>query len=146
MDAALLSTLSALAGTAIGATSSLFSTWMTTQAQARAARLAAERAKREEIYGRFMEELAQLYASALNEVGVDYQRLTSAFALKGRIALYASPSVERASHDALRFVVDLALGPQRGPEEMRAMMDEREANVIDRFAQACREELRALAL
>ena len=75
MDAAILPTLAALAGTAIGAMSSLFSTWMTTQAQARAARLAAQRAKREEIYGRFREELAQLYASALNAVGVDYQRL-----------------------------------------------------------------------
>lgn len=35
MDAALLSTVSALAGTAIGARSSLFSTWMSTQAQPR---------------------------------------------------------------------------------------------------------------
>jgi hypothetical protein len=115
LDAAILSTVSALAGTAIGALSSLFSTWLTTQAQARAARLAAERAKREDIYGRFMEELAQLYASALNQVGVDYQRLTSAFALKGRIALYATPPVERAAHDALRFVVDLALAPPARP-------------------------------
>ena len=71
MDAAILSTVSALAGTAIGAMSSLFSTWMTTQAQARTARLAAERAKREEVYGRFMDELAHLYASALN-VGRDH--------------------------------------------------------------------------
>jgi hypothetical protein len=49
MDAAILSTFSALAGTAVGAMSSLGSTWMTTQAQARAARLAAERAKREDL-------------------------------------------------------------------------------------------------
>ena len=146
MDAAILSTVSALAGTAIGAMSSLFSTWMTTQAQARAARLAAERAKREEVYGRFMDELAHLYASALNEVGVDYQRLTAAFALKGRIALYASPPVERAAHDALGFVVDLALGPPRAPEDVRAMMDQSDANVIDAFAQRCRDELQALAL
>ena len=71
--------------------------------------------------------------------------MTSAFALKGRIALYASAPVERAVHDALRFVVDLALSPPRGAEEMRAMMDQREANVIDACAQACRDELRALA-
>jgi hypothetical protein len=144
MDGALLSTVSALAGTAIGALSSLGSTYMTTQAQARAARLAAERAKREDIYGRYMDELARLYASALNSVGVDYERLTAAYALNGRIALYASDPVTGAADAALRFIVDLALGPARSPEEMRAMMDHSEANVIGAFARSCREELQAI--
>ena len=65
MDGALLSTISALAGTAIGAISSLGSTWLSTKAQTRAARLTAERAKREDIYARFMDELARLYATRL---------------------------------------------------------------------------------
>ena len=39
MDTAVLSTLSALSGTVIGAISSLGTTWMTTKAQARAARI-----------------------------------------------------------------------------------------------------------
>ena len=144
MDAAILSTVSALAGTAIGALSSLGSTWMTTQAQARAARLAAERAKREDIYGRFMDELARLYAGALNNVGVDYEKLTNAFALNGRIALYASEPVNEAAVQAMRYIVDLALGPKRSPEEVRAMMDQREANVIGAFAECCRAELQGL--
>jgi hypothetical protein len=144
LDAAILSTVSALAGTAIGALSSLGSTWMSTQAQARAARLAAERTKREEVYGRFMDELARLFASALNNVGVDYEQLTSAFALSGRIALYASEPVNEAASQALRYVVDLALGPKRSAEEMRAMMDNRDANVIGAFAERCRAELRTL--
>jgi len=145
LDAAILPTVSALAGTAIGALSSLGSTWMTTQAQARAARLAAERAKREDIYGRFMDELARLYAGALNNVGVDYEKLTNAFALNGRIALYASEPVNEAAVQAMRYIVDLALGPKRSAEEVRAMMDEREANVIGAFAERCRAELQGLA-
>jgi hypothetical protein len=144
MDAAILSTISALAGTAIGALSSLGSTYLSTQAQARAARLAAERAKREDIYGRYMDEMARLYASALNEVGVDYERLTNAFALNGRIALYAGQPVVDSADSALRFVVDVALGPKRSPEEMRAMMDRSEANVISAFARSCRDELQAM--
>ena len=136
--------LSALAGTAIGALSSLATNWLTTGAQARAARLAAERAKREEVYGRFMDELATLYAAALKSEGVDYDRLTSAFALTGRIALHASAPVSLAAEAALRCVVDLALGPKRTGEEMRAMMDQDEANVIRAFAQTARDELQAL--
>jgi hypothetical protein len=143
MDAAILSTFSALAGTAIGALSSLGSTWMTTQAQARAARLAAERAKREEIYGRYMDELARLYAGALNSVGVDYDQLTSAYALSGRIALYATPPVLESANRAMRIIVDIALGPKRTPEEVRVMMDQQDADVIGAFAENCRIELLA---
>ena len=141
MDSGILATLSALAGTAIGAVSSLATTWMTTNAQARAARVAAERAKREEVYGRFMDELARLYASALNNVGVDYERLATAYALSGRIALYASQPVADAADRAMRFVVDLGLGPARSPEDMRTMMEQPDANVIAAFATACRREL-----
>ena len=144
MDSGALSALSALGGTMVGALSSLSSTWMTTRAQARAARLADERAKREDLYGRYMDEIAHLYAAALKSVGVDYERLTSAYALSGRISLHAGDAVVEASDNALRYVVDLALGPTRSAEEMRTMMDDRSANVISAFAKACREELRTL--
>jgi hypothetical protein len=145
VDPALLSTLSALGGTAIGALSSLGSTWMSTQAQTRNARLAAERAKREELYGRFMDELARLYADALDNKGVDNERLTGAYALNGRIALYATEPVNLAAENAMRYIVDLALGPKRTAEEVRVLMDQPEANVIRAFAECCRAELRGIA-
>ncbi len=145
MDPAVLSTISALSGTVIGAISSLGTTWMTTKAQARAARIAAERSKREDLYGRFMDETAKLYASALNHVGVDYERLTGLYALSGRIKLYASAEVANGANDALKFLVDLSLKPPMSAEDMRIMMDSTDANIIDRFATACRAELANLA-
>jgi hypothetical protein len=144
MDPGILSTVSALAGTVIGAVSSLGTTWMTTKSQARAARAKEERDKREDLYGRYMDELARLYASALNNVGVDYERLTVIYALNGRITLYATQRVADAADAAMRFIVDVALGPARSHEEMRAMMDQASANVIGGFAKACREELQAI--
>ena len=145
MDQAILSTISALAGTVVGAVSSLGTTWMTTKSQASAARIAAERAKREDLYGRYMDELARLFSSALNSVGVDYERLTAAYSINGRITLYASQPVADAAAGALRFIVDLALGPARDPAEMRRMMDEPGADVIGIFARACRTELQAIS-
>ena len=76
-----------------------------------AARIAAERAKREDIYGRFMDELARLYAGALDNAVVDYERLTTAYALNGRIALYAR-SRQRGRGKAMRYIVDISLGRQ----------------------------------
>ena len=53
MEAAYISGLAALAGTAIGGLTSFTTSWMTQQAQVRAQRLANERDKREALLGRF---------------------------------------------------------------------------------------------
>jgi len=50
MEAASLSALSALAGSAVGALSSLATTWLTQNAQSRVAHLNQQRAKREALY------------------------------------------------------------------------------------------------
>ncbi|MBM4270275.1 MAG: hypothetical protein FJ144_27330 [Deltaproteobacteria bacterium] len=144
MDAGIVSAISALAGTSIGALTSLASTWMTTKAQANAARIAAERAKREELYGRYMDELAVLYANALNNTSVDYDRLTIAYGLSGRIGLSATQPVAEGAIEALRIIVDIALGPCRTQQEMREMMDQPGMNVISAYAKLCREELEGL--
>lgn len=141
MDMGVVSAISALAGTSIGAVSTLGSTWLTTKSQAKAAWIAAERTKREELYGRYMDELAVLYANALNNTSVDYDRLTIAYALAGRIGLCATQPVADGAIDALRVIVDIALGPCRTQEEMRAMMDQPGMNVISAFAKKCRNEL-----
>ena len=145
MDTAVLSTLSALSGTVIGAISSLGTTWMTTKAQARAARIAAERAKREELYGRYMDELAKVFSNALKSSGMDYDQTIGLFALSGRISLYSSQNVADSAAAALKFVVDLALAPAHSAEQTRELMDRPEADVIGNFARACRAELAALA-
>ena len=65
MEAAYLSALSALAGSAIGATASLTTTWLTQRYQERSQRLAQERARRERIFGEFIDHLAAVRRRAL---------------------------------------------------------------------------------
>ena len=60
MEAAYISALAALAGTAIGGLTSFATSWTTQQAQVRAQQLANERDKREALFGRFLEEAAKL--------------------------------------------------------------------------------------
>ena len=45
---------------------------------------------------------------------------------------------------ALKFVVDLSMRPQLSDAGVRTMMEDAKANVIDKFARACRTELIAL--
>ncbi|GBD49843.1 hypothetical protein [Methylopila sp. Yamaguchi] len=56
MDAGYISALAALAGSAIGALASLDTTWLTKHAQERATLLVQDRARREALYGEFIQE------------------------------------------------------------------------------------------
>ena len=71
MEAAYLSALSALAGSAIGATASLTTTWLTQRYQERSQRMAQERARRERIFGEFIDQASQLYADALSHTPLE---------------------------------------------------------------------------
>jgi len=146
MDSSIISTAAGLIGAIIGGLTSFMTSWVTQNVQARNQRLASETARRQELYGAFMDELAALYASALRADTVNYGDLVRVFALRGRITLMASAPVIDAAEQAMKFVVDLYLGPPREPKEMRAMMDQSNADQIGAFARTCREEMRAMGL
>jgi hypothetical protein len=146
MNPADLSAISALLGALIGGLTSFLTSWVTLRLQARQARLAAERTKREDLYGAYMTELAILFGEALTSTSVDFAKLTKAFSLKGRITLVASPAVLASADAALKFVMDLFLGPPRTAENVREMMDDRSVDPIGDFARVCREEMRTLGL
>jgi hypothetical protein len=146
MDQAYISTIAALAGTVIGGLTSFLTAWVTQNVQARNQRLATETAKRQELYGAFMDELAVLYSHALRSNEMEYANLVKVFALRGRISLVATPAVAESADAAVKFLVDLYLGPPRTPEQVRAMMDNQTQDQIGEFALRCRSEFRDLRL
>ena len=111
MDAAYISALAALAGTAIGGLTSFATSWTTLQAQARAQRLAAERDARAALFGRFLDEAAKLYADALQNRRDDTTGLIGIYALINRIRLLSSPQVVEAADTVARIIVDGYLAP-----------------------------------
>ena len=146
MNLAYLSTVSALAGAIIGGVTTFGTSWLTHTAQVKSARLAAERARREELYGRFAEELALLYSFVLGDEGLSYSKLVTITGLRGRIILLATPEVVESAERAVKFIIDLHLGPRLTREEVRQRLEERSLNAIGDFARCCRQELIALRL
>jgi len=132
MDAAYISALAALAGTAIGGLTSFATSWTTQQAQARAQRLAAERDSRAALFGRFLDEAAKLYAEALQNRRDDITGMIGIYALTNRIRLTSSPQVVEAADTVCRIIVDTYLAPNMTLEEMRA-------NWIDRHVDPLRD-------
>jgi hypothetical protein len=125
MDSAYISTLSALAGTAIGGVTSFATSWITQHTQSRLARLTAERARRDELYSKFLEEVARLYSHAATEEKIDHSNLVGTYALRGRILPQSSPEVAESADAVIKVLIDLYIAPNRSDEEWRKALDDK---------------------
>ena len=144
MDAAYISALAALAGTAIGGLTSFATSWMTQHAQTRAQRLAAEKDARAALFGQFLDEAAKLYSDALQNRRDDTITLMGIYALKSRIHLVSSPQVSEAAEAVTRSIVDKYLAPNITLAEMRTNWVEGHMDPLRDFSEACRQELETL--
>ena len=126
----------------IGAVSTFATSWMTQTAQARTARLNAERSRRDELYGKFMEEAANLFSHAATEEQVDFSRIVSIYALRGKILLQSSEEVTQQADEIIDRLLTIYLSPNRSPEELLA--ESRRRDFMKPFARACRAELSGL--
>ena len=141
MDAAYISALAALAGSAIGGLTSFATSWTTQQAQARTQRLAAEREARAALFGRFLDEAAKLYSDALQNRRDELTALIAIYALTNRIRLMSSPRVVEAADTVCRIIVDAYSAPNMTMEDMRANWIDRHVDPLRDFSEACRQEL-----
>ena len=142
MDAAYVSALAALAGTAIGGLTSFVTSWMTQHSQAKLQRIASEREKREVLFGRFLEEAARLYVDAMQNKPDDPMAMINIYALANRIRLISSPRVVESADTLTRIIMDTYLAPNMTIEQVRARWIEGNVDPLRDFGEACREELR----
>jgi hypothetical protein len=141
MEAAYISALAALAGTAIGGLTSFATSWATQQSQAKAQRLASEREKREALFGKFLDEAAKLYADSLQNKREDLSALIAIYALANRIRLISSKRVVESADTVNRIIFDSYLSPNMSLDEVRANWVDRQVDPLRDFSEACRDEL-----
>jgi hypothetical protein len=141
METGYISALAALAGTAIGGLTSFATSWTTQQAQTRAQRLAAEKEKREALFGKFIDEAAKLYSVALQNKLDDAAALMGLYALANRIRLVSSSRVAERADAVAQTIVDAYLAPNMTLEEVRATFIDQHIDPLRDFSEACREEL-----
>ena len=145
MDQALLSTISALAGTVVGGVTSFATSYFQQQTQSKAERLAKEVAGRQELYGKFLEETARLYSFAVREDVIDYAHLVDIFALRGRILLISSPEVTQQADSVIKALVDLYMTKNVTDAYVRDSLDRGpDKDPMVSFARACRGELQRM--
>jgi hypothetical protein len=142
VDAAYLSALSALSGSAIGALASLTTTWLTQRYQDRSQRLAQERARRERIFGEFMDQASQMFADALSHTPLeDPARLVPLYATIGKLRLFASERTIAAADAAMARIVETYYLPNLD-FTARPSPKYEDFDILRDFTEACRAELR----
>jgi hypothetical protein len=144
MDTAYLSVVAALAGSAIGGLTSLANAWLTQHAQARAQQRAYEQAKREELYGQFIDEASKLYADALQHQTEEASALVNLYALISRIRLRSSPQVTEHAEHLAQLIVETYLAPNKTFHELRDLLHGDVTDPFRAFSEACHKELRML--
>jgi hypothetical protein len=142
MEAAYISALAALAGSAIGGLTSFATSWMTQQVQARTQRVAHEKEKREALFGKFLDEAAKLYADALQNKREDAAAtMIGIYALTNRIRLSSSTRVVERADAVTQIIMDAYLSPNMSVQEVRNKWIDQHIDPLRDFSEACREEL-----
>jgi hypothetical protein len=146
MDAAYLSAVAALAGSAVGGLTSFFSSWLGQSGQLRAQLLLHDKNRRQELYRDFVDEASRSYIDALTRDTPDLSKTIALYALVSRMRILSSPKVVDEARKVVRLIVDTYPEPNKTFNDLRAMTHEHALDPLRDFSESCREELRGLAL
>lgn len=140
MNAGYVPALAALAGSAIGALASFATTWMTQRFQDRAQRLAQTLARRERLYGDFIDEASRLFGDAFTHQLEDPSKMVALYAIRSKLMLFAAPSII----DEADRVMELIAQAYRADLTDLTVVEHVERDRLDvlrGFAEACRAKL-----
>jgi hypothetical protein len=143
-DAAYLSAVAALAGSAIGGLTSLASAWLTQHHQDRVKRLLQEKARRQSLYKQLINEASKLYADALSHDKSDISALVNVYALIGQMRIQSSLTVVEKAEAAVRTIVETFFAPNKTFIEFRELIESQTIDLLLPFTDECRAELQAL--
>jgi surfactin synthase thioesterase subunit len=145
MDVAIISAMSALVGSSIGALSSFSTTWLVQTSQLRSQHRGTERSKRERLYADFIAEAAKRMTDAMSHQAETPEVLVLLVASMGQMRLFSSTEVITAAEQVARLIVESYIAPNRSLKELRdAVMDGAKLDLLAQFAEACRKELGAM--
>jgi hypothetical protein len=140
MDASVISALAALAGTAVGGSTSVFANWLTHRIQVRAQWLQHEKNRRQILYRDFIEEACKCYIDALQHDEADVPGLVGLYAKLSRMRVLSSSTVVDSAENITRKILDAYLEPDKSFLELRKMAQDGTIDLLREFSIACRQE------
>src|SRR5262249_50536880 len=146
MDTSIIPALAGLTGAAIGGLTSGIASWVAQKTQSRVQLLAQDKVLRQELYKEFIETATQCYADALQHEKPDIPALVNLYGKIGRMRVLSSPKVLTSGEQIGQKVANLYLEPNKTFIELREMIHKNTIDILGDFGEACREEIRLLAM
>ena len=141
MDAAYISALAALSGSAIGGVTSLAASWLSQTSQARIQRLAEDKERRQTLYNSFIEEASKLYGKALVSNTEEITDFVGLYTLVSRMRVQSPSRVIDAAERVIRKIVDANLSPNKTLADLHDAKKDYEIDLLIDFSEACRADL-----
>jgi hypothetical protein len=147
VDGPIIVATAALAGSLVGAFSSVAATFIGQRLQARWTQLRVELEEREKLYGIFVEEAVHLFADAIQRSRIDPTKIMRLYSKVARIRLTSTDQVLHAAEEVGKRLFDAYERPPDDPAEVLGRYANGEGNLdpLREFTEACRLE-RAKAL
>jgi hypothetical protein len=140
VDTAYISALAALAGSVIGGLTSLGASWLSQNAQARAQQSLEDKTRRQELYQAFTEEAMKLYGEALVSDDAEVSKFVKLYAMLNRMRVLSSPQVIETAEKVIHLIAETYFGPNLTLRDLRGRGGE--VDILRRFSEACREDLK----
>jgi hypothetical protein len=141
MNPAVLSALSALGGSIIGALGGIVTTWLTMFAQDRSHRLDRVTSRRETLYGEFIDEASRIFGDALTHKLEDASRLVKLYALLSKLRLVAPAAVLVMADKVVDRILQTYETPEVDLPALMRSMEVRNLDVLRTFSEAARKDL-----
>ncbi len=150
MDAGYFSAFAALAGSAIGALTTLGASWLTQREQRQMQLLTHDIMQREDLYKHFIEEASKVFIDAIQRDpadATDASKLVGLYALISRMRVLSSPVIVEHADGVVRSIIDTYLEPKMTLREVsERLKNSAFVDPLRDFSDACREELRKIVL
>jgi hypothetical protein len=140
---AALPTLFALAGSVIGALSSMITTWITQRHREHRELVAQKTAHLEQLYSDFINESARLLVDAVQHSLDEPSTLVPIYALISRIRLRSSTAVIDSGERLITTILKVYFDPKLTREEIQSAASKHNDH-LQEFSNACRRELESL--
>ena len=138
MDAAYIPAAAALAGSAIGASASFATTWLTQHQQERARRVAQEMSRRERLYGEFIDEALRLLADALTHHLEEPSKMVPLYAIMGKLRLFAPANVVARADEVMEQIIEIYDLPNVDFRNPAGRPAQQRVDILRAFGEACR--------
>ena len=144
MDTTIVSALAGIFGSLSGGSATVATAWLAQNKRNKREAAREELAKREALYGEFINECSKRVMDSFERTLDKPQTLLSIYALLNRIRLCASDAVLTQASELVKSIMEQYFEPNVSVEEFHERVRNRRIDPLKAFSEACRRELMAM--